>query len=542
MGKASRGKKASINEVPNNQRRYGKKLDPAAESPSKVGLQKAASSIIEYIPIFIVLFVSFAVYFNAIANSFVYDDLVGILNNPWIRDIKHIPDIFSSNLWGFSGGSSNYYRPVASAFGVLQFKISGTSPVGYHLINVLFHSAISVLVLLIVSRLVAGSPESRPFSLLSPALIAALLFAVHPIHTEAVAWIGGFTEISFTFFYLLSLYFYIRAGNGQRKGYLCSVFLFAVSVLCKETALTFPVLIVVYDYTFRRADFRSFDSLKRYIPYVVVSGVYFLVRYYVLRGFAPIASYSALSNYQLIVNVFPLFKNYLTSLIWPFDLNFWHTFHPINSLFGADGMISLVVAVLFFIFTIAAYRRDRLLFFSLLLLVIPLLPAFYMRGIIGKPFAERYLYLPSVGYLLLQAIFISWAREKLPRAVRSITIVFIVIMGAFTVGTINRNTVWQNSLNLWSDTVKKSPDSAEAHHNLGISYAYQGLWDTAIAELQTALRLQPDNAAAHNNLGIAYKSQGQMNKAIAEFQTTLRLRPDLYEARQRLDAIVSRRH
>ncbi len=129
------------------------------------------------------------------------------------------------------------------------------------------------------------------------------------------------------------------------------------------------------------------------------------------------------------------------------------------------------------------------------------MPVFYIKGITGKPFAERYLYLPSVGYVLLLAIFLSWAKEKLPGTTKSIMIVFILIMGLYTVGTINRNNVWQDSFILWSDTVKKSPDSTVAHYNLGVAYSKKGLWDRAMAEYQTAVRLKPDYAEAHNNLG-----------------------------------------
>jgi tetratricopeptide (TPR) repeat protein len=238
-------------------------------------------------------------------------------------------------------------------------------------------------------------------------------------------------------------------------------------------------------------------------------------------------------------------------------------------------MVSIGATVIFCIVAAAAYRKNKVLFFGLLLLVFPLLPVFYIKGIKGQPFAERYLYLPSVGYVLLLAIFLSWAKEKLPSAAKSITIVFIVVVGLYTVGTITRNNVWHDDFNLWSDTVKKSPDSAQAHHNLGFAYASQGQWDRAIAEYQTALRLYPDYVKAHHNLGFAYASQGQWDRAIAEYQTTLqlkpddadahyllggayasqgqwdraiaeyqttlRLKPDDYRARQRLNGIVSRR-
>ena len=223
----------------------------------------------------------------------------------------------------------------------------------------------------------------------------------------------------------------------------------------------------------------------------------------------------------------------------------------------------------------AAYRKDRLLFLSVLFVIVPLVPVFYIKAISGNPFAERYLYLPSFGFVLLLATLLSRTNEKLPRAAKSITIVMIVIVGLYSVGTITRNNIWKDNYTLWSDTVKKSPDIAEAHFNLGIAYKSRGQLDMAMAEYRTALRLKPDYAEAHNNLatayaargqldmaiaefrtvlwlypdyakahynlGIAYASRGQLDMAIAEFQTVLRLKPDYYEARQRLNDVAAKR-
>jgi hypothetical protein len=122
--------------------------------------------------------------------------------------------------------------------------------------------------------------------------------------------------------------------------------------------------------------------------------------------------------YQLVINVFPLFR-VSSSMLWPFNLNFWHSFHPINSIVETKGMISIAVTVIFFIVAVAAYNKNKVIVFSLLLIVLPLLPVFYIKGISGKPFAERYLYLPSVGYALLLGIFLSWGKEKLPHAARA---------------------------------------------------------------------------------------------------------------------------
>jgi tetratricopeptide (TPR) repeat protein len=571
VGKASRKKKVSINGALGDLGRREKELEPSRESSSKGSLQKT-TPIIALIPILILLLVSFTVYFNALSGAFVYDDKTQIVDNPWIRDIGNIPTIFSKSVSSYQSKriTSNYYRPLMHIVYMLNYHVFGLKPWGFHLVNILFHCGVSVLVFLIIRRFLPELGITTFLGYLSPPFIAAMLFASHPIHTEAVTWIAGLPDVSFTFFYLLSLYLYISFRDGAKRCYPWSILSFSVATLFKEPALTLPIILIAYDYLLKKLDETFFVRIKRYLPYIVVSAIYLLARYYALGRFAPVEFYADLSTYESIINVLPLFREYLTSLLWPFNLNLWHTFHPISSLFEVKGMISIIVTVVFFVVAVSAYRKNKVLFFGLLLLVIPLLPVFYIKGIGWKPYAERYLYLPSVGYVLLPAVFLSWANEKLPRAAKSISIVLIIIVGLYAVGTITRNNVWKDSFTLWSETAEESPDSAVAHSELGITYVAQGQLDRAIAEFQTALRLKPDyveahnnlakaygsqgrldgaiaesqivlrlkprDAVAHNNLGAAYGSQGQLDRAIAEFQIALRLKPDYAEAHHNLGA------
>ncbi len=504
------------------------------ESLSRGSLWK--TTITALTPILVILIVSFAVYFNALFGNFVYDDHQQIVENRWIKDIRNIPVIFSKGVWDFQPGmtTSNYYRPLMHVVYMLNYHVFGLRPWGFHLVNVLFHCGVSVLVFLIVRKLFIQRRGVPSPVFLSPPFISAVLFAAHPIHTEAVAWISGLPDAAFAFFYLLSFYFYLLFRGGAKRAYLLSVLSFSVSTLFKEPALTLPLVLAAYDYLLHKRDKIIISEIKTYIPYIVVSAAYLLIRYYALRSFAPVEYYSGLSTYQSIINVFPLFRKYLTSLLWPLDLNLWHAFHPINSLVEAKGMISVVVTVIFFIAAGAAYRKNKAVLFGLILIVAPLLPAFYIKGIGGMPFAERYLYLPSVGFVFLPAIFLSWAGEKLPRTVRSISIIFMIVVGSYCIVTVDRNTIWKDNFSLWSDTVKKSPDIAMAHNNLGNAYASKGMPDMAITEYQTALRLAPDHADFYSNLGNAYASKGMPDTAITEYQTALRLNPDYADAHYNL--------
>jgi len=507
--------------------RHENALRPSEEPQAKGSLLRTIS-IISFIPILIIILLNSASYFNALFGAFVFDDNHMIVNNPLIRDLRNIPAIFSTNVWNFQQGhSSNYYRPMMYVIFSLNYHIFGLNPFGFHLVSVIVHCGVSVVVFLIIRRFLTDHQGRTPLLSLSPSLMAALLFSSHPIHTEAVTWISALPEVAFTFFSLLSFYHYMLFRDGDNKSYLGSVLSFSVATLFKETALILPIMLVVYDHLFKKWDKGILKSTVIYVPFIAVAGVYLLIRYRVLGSFSPEDFYGDMSTYELTINVFPLFRDYLASLFWPFNLNLWHTFHPIRSIFEPKGLISIAVTLIYLIVSLAAYRKNKMFFFGLLLIVIPLLPAFFIKKIGGTPFAERYLYLPSAGFVLILAIFLSWLKEKFPGAVAGITMVFIVIVGILVFGTVSRNNVWKDATSLWSDTVRKSPDSAIAHYNLGVAYASGGRIDEAIREYESALDINPfQSANLFLALGLAYDQRNRSEEALEMYRLALSVEPN----------------
>jgi protein O-mannosyl-transferase len=246
------------------------------------------TSIIKFIPILILLLVSCAVYFNALSGNFVYDDTSQIVDNPWITNIRNIVTIFSKSVWSFQPGAiTNYYRPLMHMVYMLNYHIFGLKPWGFHLVNILFHCGVSVLVFLVIRRFLTEQRVTTSSVYLSPPFIAAMLFALHPIHTEAVTWIAGLPDVAFTFFYLLSFYFFIRSKAVRSGSYLFSVVSFAIAAFFKEPALTLPVVLFAYDYVFQKDQPYFPDYVKRYVPYLVIAVGYLALRIHALGGFAP---------------------------------------------------------------------------------------------------------------------------------------------------------------------------------------------------------------------------------------------------------------
>ena len=510
------------------------------------------------LPAVIVAAVSFAVYFNALFDGFVFDDKFQVVDNRWIKDFRYIPEMFSKHAWGFSSRVSNYYRPLMHLLYSATYALFGLQPWGFHLVNILFHTANSVLVFIITSRLLKQS-TSGPYTpvvekggeggiekvvtgnLSSPPFIAALLFAVHPVHTEAVTWVAGITEISFTFFSLLSFYCYIRAEEGfTAVRTIFSVAFFCLAALCKETALILPGIFLMYDLAYKKSGNALPALIKRYIPYLAVMAGYFLLRFLVLGAFAPEKGHDdfsgKLSLYEYVINVFPLFMVYLKKLLLPVDLKGWYVFHPITSLLELKGFVPLLGSIAFAVFSFAAWRKNRAVFFGLSLLVIPLLPVFYLPAI-AVPFAERYLYLPSFGFVLLVAFFIN-AVPTGSRARFPLAMFLLAVIASYSVGTVQRNTVWTDNYTFWTDTVRKSPDGFIPRYNLGVELLARGRTDEAIDQFQAALRLAPDFLPAHNNLGAAYARKGLIDEAIEELRIAIKLDPESADAHNNLGSAL----
>lgn len=482
----------------------------------------------------IILVVAAGVYANALQNDFVFDDTQQVLENRWIRDIRYLPDIFTGSVWNFESDSvvSNYYRPLMHVTYLIAYHLFGPAPWGFHLINILLHAATSVLVLLLARRLLAGTSSTAGDSAM-PAFMAALLFATHPIHTEAVTWVAGLHDLLFTFFFLCSLLLYARSKEDRRGAYSLSVLCYALAVLSKEPALTLPVFLFAYDHAFDRTAGHH-RRYGKYVPYLIVAGAYLSLRVYALGGISPQGPRIALSAWGYVINVFPLFAQYLEKLLFPIGLNAFHVFHPVAGIGEPRSIVGLAVTAAFIVLLAWVRKKDNLVFFSLLIIALPLAPALYIPAVGVNVFVERYLYLPSVGFALLLAGIFSRLQTARAQYAGILLAAVLVLAAFYGAGTVGRNAVWRNELTLYTDTLNKSPDAVEIRLNLGNVYSDLGYVREAMDQYRKVLERAPGYAEAHNNLGILYYEQGRFREAASEYRTALALKPSYAQAHNNL--------
>lgn len=531
---------------------------------------------------FLILLAAAAVYINILPNGFVMDDFFHIHENSWIKFARFTPEIFTTSFWGVDGGKTSFYRPLIYMFFMAAYHLFGLQAWGYHLINIVFHAGTSVLVFLLAARFLKNSPaHTGSYSLILP-FLGGLLFATHPIHTEPVAWVSGVIDVSYSFFFLLALILYIKTSDQGRlfgPAHIFSVISFFLATLCKEPAVTLPAFLLLYDFAFPQKKPWSYYGWK-YLPFLAAAGFYFLLRTNALGGFAPARVEVDLTLYQCIINIPVLFSLYLEKLLLPVNLNVWHVFHPVDSLLTARGSVSLLVGLAYLGISGWTLLTSRRTFFCLMLILLPLLPALYIPNLsqgVENAFAERYLYLPSAGFVLLIILFLHWAMANKPKSIPLITACCFGLVVLYSFMTVNRNPDWKDMRTLWTDAAEKSPESAAPRAALGDDYRLNGMYEQALEQYTIVLQKHPNHAGIyasialtyasmdqidmaidyygkallagpqhnveaaniHNNLGVSYIKKGEVNKAMEHFQQAVAVNPQFAQAHNNLGLSLS---
>ncbi|MDR3580391.1 MAG: tetratricopeptide repeat protein [Oryzomonas sp.] len=480
------------------------------------------------IQLLLLVMCAFAVNINTLSNNFVYDDVPQIVNNSWITNVKYIPDIFTHDATHADQmGASNYYRPLMNLIYMIEYyAFSGLKPWGFHLVNVIFHIGVTVLVFIAASLLMrdVGSTFFSPF--LSAPFVSALIFTLHPIHAEVVAWVACVPELTFTFFCLLSLCFHIKSLHAFDRGHFISLAFFGIAIFCKETTVALVPILALYDSMYRADKSNLRHYVTRYAPFVLVVGIYALLRSIALGGMAPVSRHPELDTFEVILNIIPLFGQYLEKLILPINLNAFYVLHPAHSITEPTWLFSLLVVTAFSVLSYVLFHKNKSAFLGLIIITIPLLPVLYIPWSGITTFADRYLYFPSIGFAITTVSLLADMKISKDRWRTPLSMLLASILIAYSIGTIRRNRIWHDELSLWTDTVRKSPDGSHVHFSLGLALAGKGDRDAAVNEFREALRITPDFAQAHNSLGLVFAKEGNMDEAIREFQKALAIKPD----------------
>jgi tetratricopeptide (TPR) repeat protein len=472
--------------------------------------------------------VTLAVYLPALGGGMLWDDDAHVTR----LALRSFSGLWS--IWTDLHATQQYYPLLHSAFW-LEHHIWGDSTLGYHLTNVLLHAASACLVVQLLRIL--G---------LNGAFLAGLIFAVHPVCVESVAWISEQKNTLSLLFYLLAALRYLRYDQlrgqpAERRAYASASILFAMALLTKSVTATLPaaLLVVFWWENGRIAWKRDVVPLLPWMAAALISGS---LTSWVERNIGGAQG----TDFDLgLVQRFLLAGRitwfYLRKIVWPTDLVLIYPRWDIGSASAvwAIGLASvvLVTLVLFFI-----ARRRRGLLAAWLLFIGTLFPAlgfFNVYPFIFSYVADHFQYHAMIPVIAAASALAVGLVKKAAPAGRAIGwSVVAVAVTLLALASASDSAAFQSQLTVFSATLKENPKSWMAHDSVGIWYKDHGDPLKAIAHFQEALRLRPDYPQAHNNMGLCYEGEGDMNSAISEFRAALRLKKDLVEAHNNLGSAL----
>lgn len=496
-------------------------------------------------PLLLLVVVTSAVYANSLHNNFLFDDLETIVEAQGRGGPGQLTPLFSL----LQGKPA--YRPIRSASYAFDYALSGLDPWGYHLANIAYHILSAIVVFLIAQSL---------FNRLIPALFAAILFAVHPIQTEAVTYLSGRRDVLSGLFVLLGFYIFLRYRRTGRAGYLAAVLLmYPLAFFSKESGIILPLLCFSFDVISRirvkgpgiglppvreilaNAWSAVRESRLFYIPLFVLavglaSYVLFLVRGTWVR------TYHGGTLWFTGLTMARVFLHYIKLLLFPLTLNAdysYNAFPVTTSWTDPNAWVAVLILAALGVGLLSILQSRPLVAFGGAWFFLALLP---VSQIVPhhELMAEHFLYVPSVGFCLAVAALADPLLER-PRRIPAIYSAALAALFLLSLRTVWRNADWRDELTLWSKTVQVAPQAARARNNLGAAYLRRGQLTRAEHELETAVQIKPDFGVAHGNLGKIALDRDDLERAERELQTAIGLKADDVIPRLWLGAVYVRK-
>ncbi|MGE5216944.1 MAG: tetratricopeptide repeat protein [Chloroflexota bacterium] len=494
------------------------------------------------IPLTVVL-ATWVAFLPVLSNDFVeWDDFENLVSNRNFRGLSR------SHLgWMFTTFHMGPYQPLSWLTLGLDYSVWGMNPTGYHLTNLLLHSANAVACYFVSRRLLflalAESDREKPWPVNFSAAFAALFFALHPLRVESVAWATERRDVLSGLFYLGTIYAYLRANDElidrdrSRRWMITALAFYLLSLLSKATAMTLPVVLFLLDiYPLRRLtwNFRQWVApasrslWREKIPFVVVAAVFAALA---IMGQQQASAFKSLQSYgigQRLAQVFFAMGFYVWKTIIPVGLS---PLYQIPANFGSWYLGSLIGGVFAAAISIGLFRiKDRwpagLTCWLYYLVVLAPTSGLVPTG--PQLAADRYSYLSCLGWAVLAggALLFVLRRYQQPHrafpaaATFAVALVIVAVLGAFTW---QQSAIWRNTETLWRRVLEIDPNSSFAHYNLARYIARQGRYQEAITHYREALRIHPDDPDTHNNLGLMLASTGQVESSLAEFRRAIEI-------------------
>ena len=507
------------------------------------------------ISMLLIIALSTIIYANSFKNEFVWDDHFYIEERAAQLNYKNIPHFLKTDVEGV-------YRPIREIFYIFSYSLYGQNPLWYHLNGLVLHIINSILIYFILINILKNFKIS---------LMASLLFAAHPIHTEAITFITTNFDVLGITFYLASFFFYLKSFKDDKLKnktfYLLSLFFALLAFFTFELTLTLVLIIILYEFVFNK---NALKKIKNYAPYLIIAVFYLIIRFFVIGIVGRLETDSGNYFFRLLT-IFKVLAKYIYLLIFPINLSTQHDIPIIKSVTEPIFLFSLLFILFLFVIVFIFFRKNKIILFSFIFFFYSLLPVSNIIPI-QRLIAESYLYLPSLGFVLLIS-YLLYRLSNVKKMKVFVIAVFIIILLSYLFLAIQRNKVWKDDLNLWQKTIETSP-SSKAYNNLAIVYEKKRMHDEAIEGYKKSIEIAPranayfnlgllysklnkiddaeyyykkslllgEDAETHNNLGILYSKKGLLKESGEEFQNAIMLNPSYLDAYANLGTLYEKQN
>lgn len=543
------------------------------------------------IPLIIIIALSVITYLNCLPNQFVYDDSSTIVENKLIKDWGNFNALFTHDYFKLSGELT--YRPLVTLSYFIDYSLWQMNPMGYHLVNVVLHVVNVVLVYFLVLLLLRQYNKTQEnynqsarrgrISDIGLALLTCMLFAVHPIVSEVVNMISYREDLIATAFLIASFLLFLLykervvaqipfrpsfknkdLGEFPLSAFhrKCTISLSAgamatyfFALLSKESAIVLPALIFIYELLIPRKYFTPNKIAQKivcapfFLGYIGVSIVYLILRFFILHNPGEKIVYPEGSIFVNMLTMTKVLGRYITSIFLPFNLNadyhvlYLKTPFTVSFLFPLFMLISIAIIAIRcwkkLARTSSGVNRTRdfypVILFAILWFFISMLPVMNIIPL-ANIMADRYLYLPILGFCLLLSITVTYLRAVIKYSVIISLLIFYIVM------TVSRNNVWRDEFTLWYTSSQSPLCSFTTYNNLGTQYNKKGYPDTALRCYQEALRKTREvgftqYATVYYNMGNAYEKKNMPYEAVTVYKKAIQIKPDYQQVHNNLGKV-----
>jgi tetratricopeptide (TPR) repeat protein len=503
----------------------------------------------------------FVVFGQTIRHEFVdYDDDDYVYNNPPVINGLTLPDI----KWAFTHSHSLNWHPLTWLSHMLDCQLYGLNAGGHHLSNVLFHTATTILLFLVLRRMAglhsgnSAGERAAQAGATWPAAFVAAVFAIHPLRVESVAWVAERKDVLSGLFFMLTLWAYTRyvekskvQSPKSKVWYGLALVFFALGLMSKPMLVTIPFVLLLLDYWplrrisdfgFRISDLKSASQrstinhlLFEKLPFLLLSAASCVATVFAQKSVVATTQqlpFSVRLNHALVACT-----TYLGQMVWPHDLAVFYPYRylPVEQIVGAGALLLCITALVFW-----GARRFPYLPVGWLWYLGMLVPVIGLVQVGHQSHADRYTYLPQIGLYLaitwaVRDLTVSWRHRR-----QILGMAALGIIGALMACSWQQTKYWRNSELLWTHTLACTSENDLAQSNLGQVLAAEGRLDEALDHSQKAIEINPDYALGHVNLAVALAGLGRTAEALEHFQKAIAIDPNQAEAHYDLGCIFDK--